>query len=62
MYRQISDVYGENIRSDGMAQKWVTAFIDGRPSDHDENQSGRQSVTTENLVQELDEIKRTGAL
>ncbi|GFV14054.1 hypothetical protein TNCV_525301 [Trichonephila clavipes] len=36
IHHQISEVYGENILSDGMVRKWVRALKDGRTNIHDE--------------------------
>ncbi|GFX64274.1 HTH_48 domain-containing protein [Trichonephila clavipes] len=47
IHRQISEVYGENVMSDGMVRKWVRAFKDGRTNIHDEERSGRPSVITD---------------
>ncbi|GBN21765.1 hypothetical protein AVEN_155627-1 [Araneus ventricosus] len=50
IHRQISEVYDENIMSEGMVRKWVRQFKDGRTNVHDEERSGRPSVITEDLV------------
>ncbi|GBO26934.1 hypothetical protein AVEN_269373-1 [Araneus ventricosus] len=39
--------------SEGMVRKWVRAFKDGRTNTHDEERSGRPSVITEDLVQNV---------
>ncbi|GBM65774.1 hypothetical protein AVEN_129028-1 [Araneus ventricosus] len=49
---QISEVCEENIMSEGMVRKWVSAFKDGAPPD--EERSGRPSVVTEDLMQKDD--------
>ncbi|GFX84979.1 HTH_48 domain-containing protein [Trichonephila clavipes] len=54
IHHQISEVYGENIMSDGMVRKWVRAFKDGRTNVHDEERSGRPSVITHELIQKVD--------
>ncbi|KAL4706020.1 hypothetical protein ACJJTC_014242 [Scirpophaga incertulas] len=54
IHREICEVYGQNIMSDGMVRKWV-AFKDGRTNVHDEERSGRPSVVNEDLVQKVDE-------
>ncbi|GFT49575.1 HTH_48 domain-containing protein [Trichonephila clavipes] len=54
IHHQISEVYGENIMSDGMVLKWVRAFKDGRINIHDEERSGRPSVITDELIQKVD--------
>ncbi|GBN25943.1 hypothetical protein AVEN_273344-1 [Araneus ventricosus] len=52
--RQISEVYEENIMSEGMVRKWAGRFKDGPTSVHDEEGSGRPFVNTEDLVQNVD--------
>ncbi|KAG8247473.1 hypothetical protein J6590_060629 [Homalodisca vitripennis] len=37
-----------------MVRKWVRAFKDGRTNVHDEEQSGRPSVITDDLIQKVD--------
>uniref|UniRef100_A0A1B6GKI0 Mos1 transposase HTH domain-containing protein n=1 Tax=Cuerna arida TaxID=1464854 RepID=A0A1B6GKI0_9HEMI len=54
IHHQISEVYGENIMSEGMVRKWVRAFKDGRTNVHDEERSGRPSVITDDLIQKVD--------
>ncbi|GFX10617.1 HTH_48 domain-containing protein [Trichonephila clavipes] len=54
IHHQISEVYGENIMSDGMVRKWFSAFKDGRTHIHDEERSGRPSVITDELIQKVD--------
>ena len=40
IHRNIYEVYGQNIMSDGMVRKWVRAFKDGQKNVHDEERSG----------------------
>ncbi|GBN90611.1 hypothetical protein AVEN_49684-1 [Araneus ventricosus] len=40
-HRQLVEIYGENIMTDGMVGKWVRQFNDGRANVHDEARSGR---------------------
>ncbi|GFU79334.1 HTH_48 domain-containing protein [Trichonephila clavipes] len=54
IHHQISDVYGENIMSDGMMRKWVRTFKDGPTNIHDEERIGRPSVITDELIQKVD--------
>lgn len=54
IHREIVEVYGQNIMSDGMVRKWVRAFKDGRTNVHDEERSGRPSVINEDFVQKVD--------
>ncbi|GBM71771.1 hypothetical protein AVEN_190635-1 [Araneus ventricosus] len=51
--RQISEVYGENILSEGMVRKFVRPFKDGRSNVHNEERSGRSSVINEDFVQKV---------
>ena len=51
IHREICEVYGQKIMSDGMVRKWVRAFKDGRTNVHDEKRSERPSVVNEVLVQ-----------
>ncbi|GBM03748.1 hypothetical protein AVEN_134964-1 [Araneus ventricosus] len=62
IHRQITEVYEENILSEGMVRKWVRAIKDVRTNVHDEERSGRPSVITEDLVQKVDGKVRTDAL
>ncbi|GFY26728.1 HTH_48 domain-containing protein [Trichonephila clavipes] len=54
IHHQISEVYCEIIMSDGMVRKWVRAFKDGHTNIHDEEQSRRSSVITDELIQKVD--------
>ncbi|GBO17750.1 hypothetical protein AVEN_181159-1 [Araneus ventricosus] len=44
IHRQLVEIYGENVMTDGMVRKWVRQFNDGRTNVHDEARSGRLSV------------------
>ena len=37
IHRNICEVYGQNIMSDGMVRKWIGAFKDGRKNVHDDD-------------------------
>ncbi|GBL96704.1 hypothetical protein AVEN_111844-1 [Araneus ventricosus] len=54
IHRQLSEVYGENIMSEGMVRKWVRAFKNGHTNVYDEERNGRPSVITEDLVKKVD--------
>ncbi|GBM00655.1 hypothetical protein AVEN_118006-1 [Araneus ventricosus] len=54
IHRQISEVYGENLMSEGMVRKWIRAFKDGHKKVHNEHRSGRTSVITDDLMQKVD--------
>ncbi|GBN92351.1 hypothetical protein AVEN_131824-1 [Araneus ventricosus] len=36
IHRQLVEIYGENVMTDGMVRKWVRQFNDGRTNVHDE--------------------------
>lgn len=55
IYRQLRDVYGEDVMSEGMVRKWVRMFNSGRTNVHDEDRSGRPSLVTDDLVRAVDE-------
>jgi hypothetical protein len=44
-------VYGQNVTSEGTLGQWSRMFKDGRTNVHDEEQSGRPSVVSDDLVQ-----------
>lgn len=48
-------VYGENCVSDGVLRKWCRKFKDGRTDIPHEEGQARKSVTTEDIVQRVDE-------
>ncbi|GBM68808.1 hypothetical protein AVEN_22280-1 [Araneus ventricosus] len=50
IHRQLVEIYGENVTTDGMVRKWVRQFNDGRTNVHDEARSGRLSVVNDGLV------------
>ncbi|GFY12544.1 histone-lysine N-methyltransferase SETMAR [Trichonephila clavipes] len=55
IYRQICEVYGQNVMSDSMVRRWVRQFNEGRSEVHDEERSGRPFLNTEELVHAIDE-------
>ncbi|GBN93450.1 hypothetical protein AVEN_182407-1 [Araneus ventricosus] len=55
IHRQLVEIYGENVMTDGMVRKWVRQFNDGRTNVHDEARSGRPSVINDGLVAKVDE-------
>ncbi|GBN61860.1 hypothetical protein AVEN_52338-1 [Araneus ventricosus] len=55
MHRQLVEIYGENVMTDGMVRKWVRQFNDGRTNVHDEERSGRPSVVNDGLVAKVNE-------
>ncbi|GBM49535.1 hypothetical protein AVEN_108772-1 [Araneus ventricosus] len=54
IHRQLVEIYGENVMTDGMVRKWVRQFNDGRTSGLDEAQSGRP-VVNDGLVAKVNE-------
>ncbi|GBN09976.1 hypothetical protein AVEN_159697-1 [Araneus ventricosus] len=50
IHRELVEIYGENVMTDGMVRKWVRQFNDGRTNVHDEARSGRPSVVNDGLV------------
>lgn len=55
IHRQLTEVYGEKVISDGMVRKWVRQFNDGRTNVHDEARCGRPSVVSDELVEKVNE-------
>ncbi|GBM76143.1 hypothetical protein AVEN_249380-1 [Araneus ventricosus] len=55
IHRELVEIYGENVMTDGMVRKWVRQFNDGRASVHDEARSGRPSVVNDGLVAKVNE-------
>ncbi|GBM88276.1 hypothetical protein AVEN_179762-1 [Araneus ventricosus] len=55
IHRQLLEIYGENVMSDGMVRKWVRQFNDGLTNVHDETRSGRPSVVNDGLVAKVNE-------
>ncbi|GBN96901.1 hypothetical protein AVEN_141102-1 [Araneus ventricosus] len=55
IHRQLVEIYGENVVTDGMVRKWVRQINDGRINCHDEARSGRPSVVNDVLVAKVNE-------
>ncbi|GBN11440.1 hypothetical protein AVEN_193275-1 [Araneus ventricosus] len=55
IHRQLVEIYGENVMTDGMFRKWVRQFNDGRTNVHDEARNGRPSVVNDGLVTKVNE-------
>ncbi|GBN97838.1 hypothetical protein AVEN_172396-1, partial [Araneus ventricosus] len=51
----VSEIYGENVVTDGMVRKWVRQINDGRTNGHDEARSGRPFVVNDGLVSKVNE-------
>jgi len=52
--RQLVEVYGESVMSEGKVRQWCRSFKEGRSNVHDEDRSGRPSVVSENLIERID--------
>ncbi|GBO44896.1 hypothetical protein AVEN_26453-1 [Araneus ventricosus] len=55
IHRQLVEIYGKNVMTDGMVRKCVRQFNDGRTNVHDEARSGRPSVINDGLVAKVNE-------
>jgi transposase len=55
IYRQVCEVYGENAVSDGMVRRWCRMFSEGRTNVHDDDRSGRPSIVTADLLDQVNE-------
>jgi len=54
IHRQVCEVYGEGAMSDSMVRRWCRQFESGRDNLHDDKRSGRPSVVTPDLVQQIE--------
>ena len=57
--RRMSPVYGPNFMSDGVVREWCRKFKEGRTNIHDEGGQGRKSVTTGDIVEQIDQEVRS---
>ncbi|GBL97841.1 hypothetical protein AVEN_231988-1 [Araneus ventricosus] len=55
IHRQLVEIYGENVMTDGRVRRWVRQFNDGRTNVHDKARSGRPSVVNDGLVAKVNE-------
>jgi transposase len=55
IYRQVCEVYGENAMSDGMVRRWCRMFSEVRTNVHDDDRSGRPSLVTAYLLDQVNE-------
>ncbi|GFW06350.1 HTH_48 domain-containing protein [Trichonephila clavipes] len=55
IYRQVCEVYGNNVMNESSIRKWCIQFKNGRTNVHDEEKSGRPSIVTDELVAKADE-------
>lgn len=58
IYRQVCEVYGNNVMNESSVRKWCIQFKNGRTNVHDEEKSGRPSIVTDELVAKVDEKVR----
>lgn len=58
IHRELCSVYGENVMCDSAVRKWCRLFQEGRTNVHDEPKSGRPSVITDDLVNQINEKVR----
>ncbi|GBN71332.1 hypothetical protein AVEN_190767-1 [Araneus ventricosus] len=58
IHRQLAEICGENVMTDGMVRKWVRQFNNGSTNVHDEARSGRPSVVDHGLVAKVNEKMR----
>ena len=54
IHRQVCEVYGEGAMSDSVVRRWCRQFEGGRDNMHDDKRSGRPSVVTPDLVQQIE--------
>ncbi|GBO06189.1 hypothetical protein AVEN_33758-1 [Araneus ventricosus] len=55
IHRQLVEIDGENVMTDGMVRKWVRQLNDGHISVHEKAQSGQPSVVNDGLVAKVNE-------
>uniref|UniRef100_A0A670Y7B2 Mos1 transposase HTH domain-containing protein n=1 Tax=Pseudonaja textilis TaxID=8673 RepID=A0A670Y7B2_PSETE len=55
IFRQLCEVYGDNIITEGGVRRWCIKFKNGRTNVHDEQLSGRPSILTDELVTKVDD-------
>jgi transposase len=49
--RELCMLYGQKVMSEGTVRQWCRMFRDGQTNIHNEEQSGRPSVVSDDLVQ-----------
>jgi transposase len=55
IHQHVYEVYGENAVSDGMMRRWCRMFSEGRMNVHDDDRSGRPSLVTADLLDQVNE-------
>jgi len=53
IHRQVCEVYGEGAMSDSMVRRWCRQFESGQDNVHNDKRSGRPSIVTPDLVQQI---------
>ncbi|XP_039618307.1 protein GVQW3-like, partial [Polypterus senegalus] len=59
IHRQLVETYGPEVMLRQHVYKWVRSFKEGRTDTHDEEKSGRPSLVSEELLQQVDEKIRS---
>jgi len=54
IHRQVCEVYGEGAMSDSMVRQWCRQFESSRENVQDDKRSGRPSIVTPDLVQQIE--------
>jgi hypothetical protein len=55
IYQQVCEVCGENAISDGMVRRWCRMFSEGSTNVHGDDRSGRPSLVTADLLDQVNE-------
>lgn len=55
IYRQLCEVYGNDVITEGGVRQWCIRLKNGRTNVHDEERSGRPSIVTDEIVSKVDE-------
>jgi transposase len=55
IYRQVCGVYGKNAMSNGMVRRWCRMFSEGRTNVQGDDRSGRPSLVTVDLLDQVNE-------
>lgn len=58
IHRRMSNVYGKTFMSDSKVRQWCRNFEAGRTDVHDAGGQGRKRVSTDDLVQRVDQVIR----
>lgn len=58
IHRELCLVYGPAIMSEGKVRKWCRDFQNGRTNVHDEERSGRPSIQTDDIVDQVNQKLR----